>query len=212
MPNEPKTETEPDIFYAHRAKPYSSEIVLRLGKRELQVEKGKSKQTYPLDKLERIRLSYAPRNVSRLTFVCDIRARDGHSVTINNLDWKSLIQVEKVDPAYRAFVAALVKRTAVLNPKIQLEAGCGIVRYRLTQTVGFGVIGALIVSAFYYGGLLGDFKAAEGAANEQAGKLLAGGSIALAIYLGLWLKTFLTRNRPRDFTAQAIPDSVLPIG
>ena len=206
MPNEQPT----NVLYTHRAKPYSSEIVLCLGKRELQVEKGKSKQSYPLDKLERIRLSYAPRNISRLTFVCDIRARDGNSVTINNLDWKSLIQVEKVDPGYRAFVDALVTRAATLNPKIQLEAGCGIVRYRLTQAIGFGVIGALIIAACYYGGLLGNFKGVEEPANEHAGKLLAGGSVALAVYLGLWLKTFLTRNRPRSFTAQAIPESVLP--
>ncbi|OYU46920.1 MAG: hypothetical protein CFE31_19210 [Rhizobiales bacterium PAR1] len=208
MPNDRQT----DVFYTHRAKPYSSEIVLRLGRQLLEVEKGKSKQSYPLDKLERIRLSYAPRNVSRLTFVCEIRARDGHSVTINNLDWKSLIQVEKVDPAYRAFVQTLVTRTAALNPNIQLAAGCGMIRYRLTQAVGFGVTAALIVAAFYYGGLIGDFKAAEGEANQHAGRLLAGGSVALAIYLGLWLKTFLTRNRLRSFAAQAIPESVLPTG
>jgi hypothetical protein len=202
-----------DPAFAHRAQPYSAPSTLWLEGAELHVEKGRSKQVFPLGALESIRLMYAPRNIARRAFACHIRARDGRSVRFTNLDWTSLIEVELVDAAYHAFATALVRRAAGLTPDIRLEAGCGWLRYRLTQGVGFALIGALIISALYYGGFpdhAGFIRASATAADRQAGNLLAGGSLALAAYLGFWLNAFLVRNRPQRFTGAAIPPAVLP--
>ena len=123
-------------------------------------------------------------------------ATDGQSVRFDNLDWKSLIAVERENAAFRAFVTALVTRAKAANRKVILEAGCNRLRYRFTQVIGFGLIGALGLTGLYAAG--------------QAQVVVAGGAFALAVYLFIWLREFLGRNRPRPFEAEAIPDNLLP--
>lgn len=185
-----------EIRYSHRAKPYSSHIDFTLDAKSLTAEKGRSNKIYPLDKIERIRLSYTPKNICRLTFLCEVIATDGQSVRFDNLDWKSLIAVERENAAFRAFVTALVTRAKAANRKVILEAGCNRLRYRFTQVIGFGLIGALGLTGLYAAG--------------QAQVVVAGGAFALAVYLFIWLREFLGRNRPRPFEAEAIPENLLP--
>lgn len=185
-----------DLLYAHRAKPYSSELELRLTDRELIAEKGKSKQAYRLEKLERIRLSFSPRNTAKLTFVCEIRASDGSSVAFDNLNWKSLIETERLDAPFRALVLALIERASRANPKLTLEAGVGPVKFNVMRLVGFALVGTLVGATVY--------------AGAKGNTVVAFGALALGIYLARWLWDFLSRNRPRVFTADAVPDNVLP--
>lgn len=185
-----------DLLYAHRAKPYSSELELRLTDRELLAEKGKSRQAYRLDKLERIRLSFSPRNTAKLTFVCEVRASDGASVTFDNLNWKSLIETERLDAPFRALVLALIERASRANPKLTLEAGVGPMKFNVMRLIGFGLVGALIGATVY--------------AAAGGNSFVALGALALGAYLARWLWDFLSRNRPRAFTADAVPENVLP--
>lgn len=189
-------ENPADLLYAHRAKPYSSELELRLTDRELIAEKGKSRQAYRLDKLERIRLSFSPRNTSKLTFVCEVRASDGSSVTFDNLNWKSLIETERLDAPFRALVLALIERASRANPKLTLEAGVGPVKFNVMRLIGFGLVGTLVGATVY--------------AAAGGNTVVAFGALALGIYLASWLWDFLSRNQPRAFTADAVPENVLP--
>ena len=186
----------PDLLYAHRAKPYSSDLELRLTARALMAEKGKSQQTYALDKLERIRLSFSPRNTSKLTFLCEVRAMDGSSVKFDNLTWKSMIQTERQDVDFRAFVLALIERTATVNRSVRLEAGIGTLKFNLMRMIGFGLIAALAGATIF--------------SATKASYTVAVGSFGLTVYIALWLRDFLTRNQPRAFTASAVPGNVLP--
>lgn len=185
-----------DLLYAHRAKPYSSELELRLTARDLIAEKGKSRQAYRLDKLERIRLSFSPRNTAKLTFVCEVRASDGASVTFDNLNWKSLIETERLDAPFRALVLALIERASRANPKLTLEAGVGPLKFNVMRLVGFALVGTLVGATVY--------------AATKGNTVVAFGALALGIYLARWLWDFLSRNQPRAFTADAVPENVLP--
>lgn len=186
----------PPLTYSHRPKPFSNELDLRLTGTELIAERGRSRQAYPLEKLERIRLSFKPRNIARLAFTCEVRARDGNSVTFNNISWKSLIDIDRPNAAYRAMVSTLIERAAKANPAIRLEAGIAPLRYRVMQ--GLGVVLATGLAAMVY------------LAFQNAAYTIAVFALGLGAYLYFWLGDFLRRNRPEAFPAGAIPERVLP--
>jgi hypothetical protein len=190
-------EALPDLLYAHRAKPFTAPLELRLTARALIAERGRSNQNYPLEKIERIRLSFNPRNSARNVFLCEVRAQDGNSVRFDNLSWISLVQTEKLDAGFRRFVLELIARAEAANPEIKLECGIAPIRYRLMQGAGFGLLAALAISA--------------GFAGTRGSTLVALGALGLSTYFGFWLYSFLGRNRPGRFTAGTVPDRVLPV-
>lgn len=185
-----------DLTYAHRPKPLAGAMILRLAQDRIIGERGAKQQAILLSKLARIRLRYSPRNTSRLAFTCEVTAIDGRGVSFDNISWKSLMEAERLDEDYRRFVKALVVRAADACPDTRLEAGVSLFRYRLIQISGFTVLAGLVGSAI--------------AAAIGKSLIVAGFAAALVIYIGHWLREFLTRNRPRAFTADAIPEEVLP--
>jgi hypothetical protein len=192
-----------DLLYGHRAKPYSSELELRLTARELIAEKGKSRQVYPLGEIERIRLSYAPRNIIKLAFRCEVRAKDGASVTFENFTWRSLVAIDRQDDDYGRFVGALVARADAASRGLALESGLGPLRFALTRWLGMALIGALGLAAVYFAFFVGKL-------TDSVHLLYAALATISALYLANWLREFLGRNRPGLFPADSIPEGVMP--
>lgn len=186
----------PEIRYSHRPKPFSSDLDLRLDGKSLFAERGRSKQEFALKGIERLRLSYSPRNTAKLVFRCDIRASDGKTMRFDNLSWMSMIQTTRQDGDYARFVEALVARTASAGGTPAFEAGIGMVRYRFMQVAGYGMIVALSFAAIF--------------AASRSSYIVAIACFALGLYLVWWLLEFLTRNKPRGFTPDAIPLGVMP--
>lgn len=184
------------LRYAHRAKPFSNELELHLTERELIAERGKSRQVFPIGRLERIRLSFTPRNTARLAFTCEVRAEDGKSVRFDNISWKSLIETERHDVEFRAFILALVARAAHAKPGVKLEAGIAPLRYQVMRLLGISIVAALAGAAVF--------------AGSHSNYIVALASLGLTVYLANWLREFLTRNRPRSFAASDVPDNILP--
>lgn len=184
------------FLYSHQPKPYSNELELRLSDTDLSAIRGRSSQHYPLKDIEQIRLFFSPRNIARLAFSCEVRARDGNSVTFDNVSWRSLIDVERADGAYRTFVLSLVSRAQQANPDVVLVAGIAPWRYRLMQVVGVAIAGCLIASLVI--------------AWRSGGTIIALAAFGLAAYFGLWMRDFLTRNRPRHFAPDQPPEGALP--
>jgi hypothetical protein len=186
----------PEFRYSHRPKPFSSDLDLRLDGKTLYAERGRSKQEFALKGIERLRLSYSPRNTAKLVFRCDIRASDGKTMRFDNLSWVSMIQTTRQDGDYARFVEALVARTASAGGTPVFEAGIGILRYRFMQIAGYGMIVALSFAAVF--------------AASRSSYIVAIACFALGLYLIWWLLEFLTRNKPRSFSPGAIPPGVMP--
>lgn len=190
----------PSLRFSHRAKPFSSELELEITARELIAVKGRSRQVFPLASIERIRLEYSPRNVARMVFRCFVRATDGRSVTFDNLNWLSLIQTERRDAEYAAFVEALAARAA---PTARLEAGTTPLRYHLVQVVGWLTIALLFGSTAYF------LLRPEGF-GASVSRIYALIGAVFGAYLVVWHLEYLKRNRPRPFRAGALPPEILP--
>lgn len=182
--------------YAHRPKPFAAELELTLTPHHLTAERGKSRQIIPLAGIERITLTFSPRNIARLAFTCHIRATDGRSIKFDTISWKSLTDVERQDEAYRAFIIALITRARAVNPAMVLHAGLAPWRFQAMLVMGI---------------LLGLAMAGAGLNAAMKGNMpIALFGFGLAAYLGWWLRDFLTRNRPTPFSAEVIPPGVLP--
>lgn len=197
-PDREDGEAPTTIAYAHRPKPFAADLDMKLTETALIAERGRSRQEFPLASIERIRLSYTPRNTAKHVFRCEVRASDGKSVRFDNLSWLSLIQTARFDGDFRRFVAALVERAAAARKgrPLALEAGIGMIRYRIMQLAGFGIVIALTAAAMV--------------SAAKASYLVGIASFGLGGYLAWWLLEFLGRNRPQKFSPGAIPPGVLP--
>jgi hypothetical protein len=183
-------------LYEHRPKPFSNALMLDLGPATLLAERGNSKQEFRLDGIEQLRLSYRPANTARLGFACKLRARDGKTMVFSNLTWRSMVETGRQDEDYDRFTRELVARIGRASPRVRMIAGAPVWQYRLFFAAFLLLAPMLLASAGYFA--LGG--------SWAIGVMTLG----LAAWLGFYAREYLVRNRPRSFSAGAIPPEVMP--
>jgi hypothetical protein len=129
-------------------------------------------------------------------FVTEIVAADAPFLRAVSTSWKSLVEQERLDGAYSAFVIELHRRAAERSPQLICERGRspflywpGLLSFVLIA-VGLAV---LIVRAL------------------QAHAVLA--AVLVAVFLGLFVwhaANFFRRNRPGPYRPDALPPELLP--
>jgi hypothetical protein len=148
--------------------------------------------------IRRVRMSHRPVNMQPYRFVTEIWATGAPKLKIASVSWKSMMQQERHDDAYSAFLLELHRRIRQSGAAVRLEQG----KNPLIYWVGFAVfscvclgLAVLIVRA-----LQADAKA---------------GAAFIAAFLGLFLwqgGDFLRRNKPGLYDAGAPPALLLPKG
>jgi hypothetical protein len=129
-------------------------------------------------------------------FVTEVWREDGPKLQISSTSWKSLVEHERLDAAYRAFVTELCRRTGAANREATFDAGSPAIIYWLGVIVFAGAslaLAGLTVRAL-------QVQAWSGAAF-------------IAAFLGFFLwqaGAFFHRNRPGAFRSDAVPPAVLP--
>jgi hypothetical protein len=190
--------TDAAMTYQHRAKPYTHEAEFVLEHDHLAITQGNRSGNFPYADIVLVRLLYKPRNTTNEGYQAKLYRRDNKTAALTNLSWKSLVDMERRDAAYADFVRALITRIARANRSVILEAGMPRWLHLITGLAGGIAILALIFVTFR-SALNGNFTVA----------ILTGG---LGLYFGWWTARYLSRNRPRRFTADAIPGDVMPKG
>jgi hypothetical protein len=184
------------VSYAHRAKPFSLEAEFRFKPDHLSVAQGKRSGNFPYRDIMMIRLLYKPKNTTNEGYEAKIYRRDKHTASLSNISWKGLIDLERKDAQYRAFIEELVSRVQAANPDVVLQAGMPVWLHRITAAAGLGAVGIMLVVGFQ-AVVLGSW---------QVGVF----AVALAAYFCWWASRYISRNRPRSFTAKTIPEDVVP--
>jgi hypothetical protein len=148
--------------------------------------------------IRRVRLSFRPVTMASQRYLAEIWADATPKLKIASTSWRSIIEQQRQDTAYAAFVAALHRRMAQSGTGSLLCAGTSPWLY----WPGIGVfLSVAVVLAFLLVRVL------------QAGS--TSGALFVAVFLAafLWqLGMFFKRNRPRTYRAEAIPGAVLPRG
>ena len=187
---------QPTTTYSHRAKPYAQEAQFRLMPQHLAIEQGRRSGDFAYQDIVMIRLMYKPRNTTNEGYQAKIYRRDKRTAALTNLSWKSLVDMDRQDGEYRAFMLALIAKVYFTNPNVALEAGMPRWLHSITAIAGIVAVLAMIVVT----------------AQALRNGVYAAAVITsiLALYFGWWSIRYLSRNRPRSFTANDIPQDVLP--
>jgi hypothetical protein len=182
--------------YSHRAKPFSLESEFRFKPDHLSVNHGKRSGNFPYRDIAMIRLLYKPKNTTNEGYEAKIFRRDKHTASLSNISWKGLIEIERKDAEYSAFLHALIAKVSAANPQVILQAGMPLWLHRITAAVGLIAVG-IMLAVSYQAVMLGSWQ-------------LGVFAVVLAAYFAWWAWRYVSRNRPRHFKPGAIPADVLP--
>ena len=146
--------------------------------------------------IRRVRMSYKPANMQSHRFMTELWADGVPKLRIMSSSWKSMIEQERLDKPYAAFVAELHKHIAQAGGNAVFEQGSNRLIYWPAVVVFAGMMLALawlMVRAL------------------QAGALSGAAFVAVFCLLFAWRGgNFLKRNRPGVYRPDALPAALLP--
>jgi hypothetical protein len=156
---------------------------------------GKS-GVWPYADIAAIRLSYRPVSMQARRFRADIDHIDGGRMRILSTTWQTAALMAPQDNGYRAFITELHGRMAQAGSRAALIGG-------LRPSVHAAAIMLLALVAIAIAGLL----LRSIATGEWAGGLFLIGFAALFTWQ---IGGFVRRNRPRAYTFDHLPKTLLP--
>jgi len=159
---------------------------------------GQRSGRVPFRNVRRLRMSYRPVTMQSQRFVTEVWAEGAPKLKIVSSSWKSIVEQERLDKQYSAFVAELHRRLIRAAAPVYYEQGTPSLKYWL----GFAVFAAIVLGLCL---LI--------VRTLLAGSLSGAAFIAGFLALLLWQVgvTFL-RNRPGRYRPEAPPAAVMPKG
>jgi hypothetical protein len=129
-------------------------------------------------------------------FRADIECVSGQRIVILSTSWQTIALMTPQDHDYRAFIIRLHERMAKAGSRAALIAGIGPRTYAigiaLLALVGIAIAGLLVRAI---------------ATGESAGALFLVGFAALLAWQS---GRFITRNQPRAYAFDHLPEALLP--
>lgn len=148
--------------------------------------------------VRRIRLSFKPAGMQNHRFLTEIYAEGAPRLLIASASWKSMVEQERQDGPYVAFVTDLHARIAraAAPAAVRYEQGVNPFAYwpgvALYAVVALGLV-AVFVSALR--------------THTLGAAAFIGAFVGLFLWQGV---NFLRRNRPGTYRPDALPDDLMP--
>jgi len=156
---------------------------------------GQADIPFPLRAMIKLRLEFAPSRFQRNRYRCYISHPGGHSALIQNEHYKGIADFEDRSESYRNLVIALIRRTSACNHGCQMTTGTSLWSW-LLQTgfllVAYGFLAIVLILMWTAVGWLVLVK------------------LGIIIFLTPAAIGWVMKNRPSTFSAQAIPEKLLP--
>ena len=189
-------EGAPGIRYAYKASLIGSAHEFELTDAGLSWQARGKSGVWPYADIAAIRLSYRPVSMQSRRYRADVEHRNGQSITILSTSWQTVALMQPQDRDYRAFIVGLHQRLRDAGGNVALVGGIGPLTY-----AGGCLMLALVAIAIT--GLL----AQAVATHEFGGALFLVGFAAL---FGWQMGGFIWRNKPRMYTFDELPATLLP--
>jgi hypothetical protein len=194
--NESDSDSAAEPSYGYKPSPMGAPLEFRLTPAALEWRHGGQAGRIPYDRIRRIRLQFRPTTIHRNRFVMQVWPERGSRLEIASTSWRTLVDHERHDRAYVAFVTELNRRVAKAGGSPLLQTGsppplywAGVVVLALMALVLVISVGRLLLS----------------------GAWSAAALLAAFFGLVLWqMGSFFRRNRPGTYRPDAVPDQVLP--
>lgn len=196
MSADPQVPAPDDFSYSYRPSLLGAPWEFRLGAHGLDWSAGRKSGHVPFGAVRRVRLSFRPGNVQLYRFVTEVWGEGGPKLILASTSWKSMVEHERLDRSYAAFVTELHRRLLQAKPAARYEQGSSPLRY----WPGVGVFLAVSLGL-----------AALVARALQAHAI--GASILIVAFLALFLwqgGDYFRRNRPRLYRPDALPAELMP--
>ncbi len=187
---------ESSAAYSFRPSLLGAAREFRLTDDALEWTAGASSGRIPFNTVRRVRMSYRPASMQSQRYVTEIWAEGAPKLEIVSSSWKSMIEQERFDRPYSAFVRELNRRLAATGGAIRFDRGSNAVLYWPGLAV-FAAVGAALALMFARALLEGAW---------------AGAAFVAAFFaLLLWQSgNFFRRNRPGTYHPDAPPAVLLP--
>ena len=148
------------------------------------------------DRIRRVRMSFRPVTMQSQRFLTEIWSADNPKIQIASASWRGLVELERLDKAYSAFITELHRRMAAAGTTAQFLAGMPQISYWIGVTVFFGVMVAMAVLTV---------RAIQ--SEHWTGAAIVG---AFFLVFAAQLGNYFRRNRPSRYRPDAPPAHVLP--
>jgi hypothetical protein len=151
---------------------------------------------WPYGEFAAVRLSYRPNSMQPRRFRADIDHVGGGRIRLHSTTWQTVTLMKPQDNDYRAFLIELHRRLKGAGSRAALVGG-------LRPSLYHAAVAVLAIVAVSMSGLF--IRAL--ATGQWAGALFLIGFAAL-----FWWQIggFVTRNRPRRYGFDALPEELLP--
>lgn len=185
-----------DPLYAFKPSVASAPHQFALRSDGLQWQIGRRSGLLRYDRIRRVRLSFRPATMQSQRYLTEIWSQDTPKLQIASASWRSMVEQERLDAPYAAFITELHRRLDAAGATVQFSAGM--------PTVVFG-IGVLVFGSALIAMVVMMVRA------MQSGQWSATAVIAalLAVF-GFQLGSYFRRNVPGQYRPDAIPAIVLP--
>ena len=185
-----------EFSYAYKSSLVGAPLEFQLAPDALEWRKGGIAGRTPYGSVRRIRLSFRPMTMQNYRFITEVWPDNGPKLQIASTSWKSLVEHQRLDAEYRAFVSELSRRVGAAGGNTAFDTGSPAFLYWPGVLVFTGASFALAALAVR-------------ALQEQAW----GGAAFIAAFFALFLYqagNFFRRNRPGTYSPDAVPPLLLP--
>ena len=185
-----------EFSYAYKSSLVGRPFEFQLAPDALEWRKGGVGGRTPYGSIRRIRLSFRPMTMQNYQFVTEVWPEGGPKLQIASTSWKSLVEHQRLDAEYRAFVSELSRRVGAAGGGTAFDTGSHPLLYWPGAVIFIGAglaLAALAVRAL----------------SEQAwgGAAFVAGFFALFLYQA---GNFFRRNRPGTYRPDEVPPLLLP--
>ena len=157
---------------------------------------GRRSGVWPYADIASIRLSYRPMSMQPRRFRADIERAGGERIAIFSTTWQTISLMTPQDQDYRTFITELHRRMRAAGSKASLIGGIGTVTYAMA-------VAMLVLLAVAMIGLL--VRAVV--TSEFTGALFL---VGIAVWFAWTIGGFIKRNRPRRYSFDELPETLLP--
>ena len=198
LPNQAATAGEgaPETRYAYKASLIGSAHEFELTDAGLSWRVGGRTGVWPYADIAAIRLSYRPVSMQARRFRADIEKAGGGRIAILSTTWQTAALMAPQDHGYRAFIIELHRRLRDAGSTASLLGGIGPATYA-------AALAMLTLLAVAMAGL---FVRALATFELTGALFLVGFTILFTWQIG----GFVKRNRPRSYSFDDLPDTLLP--
>jgi hypothetical protein len=187
-----------DQVYTYRPSLLGAPWSFRLTPTGLAWEAGRKSGLVPYRDVRRLRLSFRPISMQTQRYQTEIWAERAPKLAIISSSWKSMVEQERLDKSYSAFVTALHRRLAACDAPASYEQGSNPILYWP---------GLAVFSAMSFGLAFLIMRALQ--SDAMAGAAFIAAFLALFLWHG---GNYFRRNRPGVYSPDALPELLVPKG